>query len=76
MVRAFSAIHEASIWWVHLWWAQHFATQVVWPMVPCGFGCLQEETMPNQVPRCAKIWAGWEQKLTQKFMVFDVGQHV
>ena len=32
--------------------------------------------MPNQVPRCAKIWAGSTQKLTRKFMVFDVRQHV
>ena len=32
--------------------------------------------MPNQVPRCAKIWADSTQKLTWKFMVFDVGQDV
>jgi len=40
------------------------------------FGNTWDETMSNQVPRCAKIWAGSTQKLTRKFMVSDVGQHV
>jgi hypothetical protein len=26
---AISASHEASIWWVHFWRAQHFATHMV-----------------------------------------------
>ena len=31
--------------------------------------------MPERVPRFAKIWAGWTQKLPRKFAVFDVSQH-
>ena len=76
VVRVFSAIHEASIWWVHVWRAQRFATHVVLAVIQRRCSVERPEAMLNQVPRCAKIVAGSTQKPSRKFTVFDVRQHV
>ena len=75
VVRAFSASHEASIWRVHVWRAQHFATHEVLAVIHRRFRNTREKTMRKRVPRCAKIWAGSTQKTSRPFTVSVVGQH-